>query len=98
MQRISREPQVIDVIFAVSDLNRYKKGTPEYTNAHKEAVKQVKIYNDFHGHNEYSMSIGKARNLIQMRDLQDKQKEEADALRQASIQALRQQRDKKKGK
>ncbi len=81
--RKDNTPQAHDVVFAVNKLNKFKKDTPEYENAHKEAIRQVKIYNNFYG-KDNSMSIRKARNLISVRYRQDKLKAEEKAIKEKS--------------
>lgn len=74
MKQIGKAPLVFDVVNVVEKLNKLKKGTSDYDNTHKLAVAEVEKYNSYHGHGFGSMSLSKARSIIQEMCRQEKNK------------------------
>ena len=64
--------QVVDIVFEVRELDRLKLGegrdTQVYKDQHKKTVNIIKLYNNEvpGGRGSFSMSISKARHLIQL--------------------------------
>lgn len=69
-----KAPDLFDILLSVQSLDKLRKGTPEYEKLHKTSVQLVEAYNNVHGKDEFSINLGRARQLNHLRDIREKRK------------------------